>query len=60
MCIRDSNFQCVDLHVPTVIRAVRPNAGAGTGTAKNLARQAATTEAVSYTHLRAHETRRHL
>eukprot|EP00975_Prorocentrum_lima_P036472 7672648-Prorocentrum_lima.AAC.1 len=31
-----ANFQCVDLHIPAVSRALRPDAGAGTGTAKIL------------------------
>eukprot|EP00975_Prorocentrum_lima_P018807 3961784-Prorocentrum_lima.AAC.1 len=31
-----ANFQCVDLHLPTAICALRPDAGAGTGTGKIL------------------------
>eukprot|EP00975_Prorocentrum_lima_P025464 5352456-Prorocentrum_lima.AAC.1 len=43
-----ANFQFIDLHVPAVIRALHPNAGAGTDIAKILRDrppQAATTGA---------------
>eukprot|EP00975_Prorocentrum_lima_P019677 4142211-Prorocentrum_lima.AAC.1 len=60
MCIRDRQLRPLH-HRPLPVHAhTSASAGAMASSARRAEGEARSTEPVSYTHLRAHETRRHL